>query len=284
MPVWNAEEWIGETLQSLADQTLAAWELVVVDDGSSDSSIEIVKLITMNWIQPVRIIRTVNRGPSVARNLGIASSLAEFIAFLDSDDLWEPDKLEEQVSALRTSPAAVGCVCGYRAFCAVSHRVLHTYVFEWNETALLKWLLAESFGPGLCSTLLVRSAALEATGGFDERLQIYEDFDLAWRLNSQGTVLSLPDVLMEYRLSASQNHRDANVGMRDFQQMMERDPLAQSPSLQRRAQANMKLIMALRQGSEVSLFGRVLLVSSAFRLAPLQPFRLLRGWLERRLR
>ena len=113
MPSYNAGRTIEASIQSVIDQSFDDWELVVVDDGSSDDSIE--RVLRLRAQDPrIQLFATPsNTGPAGARNLGIKHAKGRYIAFLDSDDLWLPDKLTQQLQALRAEGAAF-CCTGYR--------------------------------------------------------------------------------------------------------------------------------------------------------------------------
>jgi glycosyltransferase involved in cell wall biosynthesis len=111
VPVYNSERYLGETLQSIYNQDYQPIEVIVIDDGSTDSSDKIAKSF-----KNVQYIYQTNQGPSAARNTGINISQGEFIAFLDSDDMWMPDKLRLQISYLLSHPGV--------AF-VVAHRRMH---------------------------------------------------------------------------------------------------------------------------------------------------------------
>lgn len=101
MPCFNASQYIEETINSVISQTYLDWELIIVDDCSIDNSIEIVKSSHKNDLRVKLITLPKNVGVAVARNIGIEESRGRFIAFLDSDDLWYPDKLEKQISFMK---------------------------------------------------------------------------------------------------------------------------------------------------------------------------------------
>ncbi|MGI8668594.1 MAG: glycosyltransferase family 2 protein, partial [Aridibacter sp.] len=96
IPAYNAEQFISQTIESVLGQTLKDFEIVVVDDGSTDETAGIAE----SYGAPVRCIRKTNGGVSRARNTGIEHAVGKYIAFLDADDLWEPTKLEKQVALL----------------------------------------------------------------------------------------------------------------------------------------------------------------------------------------
>lgn len=108
VPVYNSERYLEDTLQSIFNQDYQPIEVIVVDDGSTDSSAKIAKSF-----KNIQYIYQANQGPSAARNTGITISQGEFIAFLDADDMWTPDKLSLQISYLLNHPG-VGFVVAHR--------------------------------------------------------------------------------------------------------------------------------------------------------------------------
>ena len=106
MPSFNSSEFIGESMESVLAQTFKNWELIIVDDCSSDNSVSVIE----NYCQNDKRIRLItskkNGGAGICRNTAIEASQGRYIAFLDSDDLWTPDKLEVQISAMQKSGAA----------------------------------------------------------------------------------------------------------------------------------------------------------------------------------
>src|SRR6478672_2666674 len=109
MPVYNGAAFVSRAIDSVLRQTVRDLELIVVDDGSTDDTREVVTAITDSRL---RYIHQQNRGPSVARNNGIRAASAEWIAFLDSDDYWLPTKLEAQLARAREVPDAGVIYCG----------------------------------------------------------------------------------------------------------------------------------------------------------------------------
>lgn len=101
IPAYNAERFLGEAIASVRDQSLAASEILVVDDGSSDRTAD----IACSWGGVVRLLQQQNQGPAAARNLAIGEAHGEFLAFLDADDLMTPDRLQLQIQMLREQPA-----------------------------------------------------------------------------------------------------------------------------------------------------------------------------------
>src|SRR5690349_10860248 len=109
MPIFNAETYIGEAIASVRHQTLLEWELLLIDDGSTDRS-EAIGQAAADTDDRIRLIirdAKANHGAAAARNAGIAAARGEFIAFLDADDLFDPEKLAQEVTLMRANPAAM---------------------------------------------------------------------------------------------------------------------------------------------------------------------------------
>jgi glycosyltransferase involved in cell wall biosynthesis len=112
VPVYNAEKYVSDTIQSLLAQTYENFEVIIVDDGSPDRSIEICRKFTDSRI---KIVQQPNRGLAGARNTGIRQAQGDYLSFIDADDLWTPEKLEKHVKHLNSSPS-VGVSFSYSAF------------------------------------------------------------------------------------------------------------------------------------------------------------------------
>jgi glycosyltransferase involved in cell wall biosynthesis len=196
IPAYNAAPFLAETLASALGQTLADIEVIVVDDGSKDHTAQVAQSFPA-----VRYVHQQNAGVSAARNTGAAHARGEFLAFLDSDDLWHPDKLRQQVEALRQHPDSVFCrteavsdptrqaeiVGGPRASGAP-----HELIPDFHTSFLVPYLTT--------STVMVRRSAFEAAGGFDTRLRIAEDVDFYLRvLVRQPLVVKMTQALVYKR-------------------------------------------------------------------------------------
>ncbi len=185
--------YLHETLESVVGQTFPHWELIVVDDGSTrpDAICEAVK-----GIDNARIVRQDNAGVSVARNVGFAHSSGDFIAYLDDDDIWRPDKLARQVDALCGDEAAGSCHSGYWFLDGSGENV--------GSVVRVRSALTESYLSGevdlpRINTLLVRRTVVERIGGFLSNLTLYEDCEFAFRVIQEGPVVSVPDPLVGWR-------------------------------------------------------------------------------------
>lgn len=113
IPLYNSAGWIEDAIQSVQDQTYKNWELIVVNDGSTDTGIEKIREIFKFNENSLLIIETENSGPAKARNRGILESKGDLVAFLDSDDIWHSRKLEIQIAKLNQSSGSVAVGCDY---------------------------------------------------------------------------------------------------------------------------------------------------------------------------
>jgi len=165
IPMYNASQTIDGTLASVCAQTYRNLDIVVVDDGSTDDSAAKVKA----WVshEPrLRLISRTNTGVAAARNHGAQHVKADFLAFVDSDDLWAPQKVEAQMSCLAKSPDTVGLIYSWYAHLDETDRVLSLS----HRPAVEGWVLREmlrSNAVGNGSSALIRRQAFEQAGGFD---------------------------------------------------------------------------------------------------------------------
>src|SRR5690625_63787 len=162
IPAYNSEQWIAETLESVSSQTYSNLEVIVVDDGSSDGTAEIVE----NHHDPrVRLVKQSNAGACAARNRALAEASGGFIQFLDADDLLSPDKIERQVVLLKDSPPGCLAVCSTVYFddgTDPKQGLFSPGYPELNSDYPLQWLLdLWTPGPGYCTTRwgMVQTAA-----------------------------------------------------------------------------------------------------------------------------
>jgi glycosyltransferase involved in cell wall biosynthesis len=188
VPFLNAERFLEETVQSVRDQTLADWELIFVDDGSTDGSTLIARDLAAKdeRIHYLEHPGHQNRGRDASRNLGAGHATAPYLAFLDADDVWEPDKLAEQVRLLENMPDVAmvdGAILYWSSWDPASTKpdrlVLTGGVTDRRldppEAALTLYPLGTGAGAGMFG--LVRRTAFDAVGGWEERLGcgMYDD-------------------------------------------------------------------------------------------------------------
>jgi len=183
LPFFNRAATLGRCVESVRAQTFTEWELVAVDDGSSDCSVEVVQQMAD---QRVRVLRhETNRGAGPARDTGMESARGEWLALIDSDDEWLPGKLAAQLAALEGSGAALGSC----AFHFVRDGATRLWPKPFDSSSWEKALHREcTFGFG--STLLIRREVALALGSFDRELPRHEDWDWVLRAFEAGHQLA----------------------------------------------------------------------------------------------
>jgi glycosyltransferase involved in cell wall biosynthesis len=198
LPVYNGEKTLRETIQSVLNQTFTDFELIIINDGSQDSTLEIISSIHDSRI---KVFSYPNSGVSASRNRGISHGMGEYITFIDADDLWTPDKLEKQLKVLQENPqAAVAyswtqCIDELGQF---SHRGSN---ISDSGDVYAKLLLVDFIESG--SNPLIRKQALIEVSGFDESLTHSEDRDLWLRLAARYHFVAVPFPQVLYRVSAA---------------------------------------------------------------------------------
>jgi len=198
MPAYNREKYISSAIESVLAQTFADWELIIVDDGSRDGTREIAERYAADHPGRITVIAQPNSGVVVARNTAIRAARGTYIAFIDSDDLWHPEKLARQVACFRFTPRAAFVYTGYDTIDADGRRdrtVRPDRRFRGNIHDLLWTEPNEILGP----TLMVRREAMFAVGLFDERLRAAENVDLRLKLARLGPIEYVDAVLYRYR-------------------------------------------------------------------------------------
>lgn len=189
IPTHNRAHMLREALVSVFDQTMLPKEVIVVDDGSTDSTKEVLR----EFGAEVTTIFSDHRGVSASRNAGWRSATGDWVAFLDSDDLWLPKKLQRQWEALEGNPLYKICYtdevwirCGRRVNPCKHHAKFSGWIFR---ESLPRCIISPS-------SVLLRKELLLELGGFDETLQVCEDYDLWLRLTARYPVLFVADKLI----------------------------------------------------------------------------------------
>lgn len=196
MPVFNAAAYVKETIDSALEQTYRDIEIIAVDDGSSDGSLALLR----SYEPRIKVLNQVNCGQGRARNRGVELSTGELLAFLDADDLWDPTKVERQVSVLTQHPDALAAYCDHRIIDAKGKVTGPSGALAQPRTSgqLLRNLILGNFiiSPSL---MMMRRTAFEQVGGFDESLRQNDDYDLWMRVAANGPILYMLDTLVSYR-------------------------------------------------------------------------------------
>jgi glycosyltransferase involved in cell wall biosynthesis len=198
VPAYNASRYILQAVHSVLGQSLTELELLVVDDGSTDDTREVLARVSDPRL---RVLSRTNGGPACARNQGCrAARASRYVAFLDADDWWDADKLASQIRYSDAHPdlAAAGC---FMRYVSSSGKVLGQTGQTLTPADLHRVAAGELF-PFPMSSLIVRRTALARSGLFDESFRCpgSEDLDFVSRLAQAGPLQCVPEVLGSYRV------------------------------------------------------------------------------------
>lgn len=199
IPLYNKQNAITHTLDSVFNQTVTNFEVIVVDDGSKDNSLQVVQAIKDSRL---RVIHKENGGVSSARNRGIKEAMGEYIALLDGDDLWEPTYLEEQMRMINDFPKA--------AMWGVSIAFIKgAKYYKWNQgmgngyRGYVENYFSIRHSDLFCSSsVVIRKDAFEVAGYFDERISSSEDLDMWYRIILHYPIAFYDKVLVYYNQDA----------------------------------------------------------------------------------
>lgn len=243
IPTYNYGRFITEAISSVLDQTCPPSEIIVVDDGSTDETADVVGAFT----EAVKYIRQDNAGVCAARNRGVSESTGELIAFLDADDTWEPSNLEKQVARFE-SDEEIGLVhCGMREFDGESGETIRFYMEGCEEGVadnLLLWEGPVIVGPG---AVTVSRKVFDHVGGFDTRMKVGEDWDFCYRVARLFKVGFVAEPLVNYRSHNAAAHRNVENmerGMLMFYEKAFATDDLEILKLRRRAYGNFHRVMA----------------------------------------
>lgn len=210
IPVYNGRDHLAAALESLIDQTRRDFEIIVVDDGSTDDVGDLVQKIAAG-LDPsgpaISLIRQDNAGVSAARNRGIAAARAEFVGFLDADDLWAPEKVARHLSLMSAQPSIELSFSGFDIIDAAGRNLFEGLTPHKGGLSLDTLMVRNVIHT---STVIARREALAACGGFDTGLSNYEDFDLWLRIAARrpGNIYGITEALACYRRHAAQTTKD----------------------------------------------------------------------------
>jgi len=199
IPTYNRASKLHKSLASVLAQTYTDFELLIIDDGSTDHTEEVVNSFGDDRIRYSRMAQ--NGGASAARNEGVRLAQCEWIAFHDSDDIWRPEKLEKQVAYAKAHPEYAMVYSSYLmhkdgdAFMVPNA----TWSGELEGDLFASLLVRNSIG---APTMLVRKSVLEEIGGFDTSLKSLEDWDLALRIAEKYQIGYVPEVLVDAYMSS----------------------------------------------------------------------------------
>ena len=248
LPTCNRTQYLKLAVESVFAQTYEDWELVIADDGSGEETRDYLRSLRHPRVRTLLLAHHGN--PALVRNAAIRAASARYLAFLDSDDLWAPSKLQKQIHALQHS----GARWSYTN-CDLVDAAGHPVPAEsrciappegWIFEPLLRLHVAISM-----PTIVAERAIIDEIGGFDERLRFAEWHDLCLRLALRGQAVSLPEPLCSVRLHDEHYSGDKVAAQRGWMQLYHKMiRLAPSPELRsycRRMRAQVSLNVARRQ-------------------------------------
>ena len=211
IPLYNKSEFILDALNSVATQTFHNWECIIVDDGSTDGSKQIVQDFVQthsgNWLLSSQL----NVGPSAARNIGISLAKGKYVAFLDADDFWHQQKLEHQFNFMESNEQLVLSLTQYIIFSHQNKIVMKLVTFSNIEKLLSGWLKMTGFGGLVETTGMIKASCLSPTNLFDTHLKTSEGLDFVLRWNKFGEIGLLKGTYSFYRISPNQLHKNESL-------------------------------------------------------------------------
>jgi glycosyltransferase involved in cell wall biosynthesis len=201
-PAYNVERWIGESIDSALRQTESRFELIVVDDGSTDGTPDIVRRKAATDPR-IRLVSTPNGGSAAARNAGLKVATAPLVSFLDGDDRWHPQLLHHLLATLRDAPPHTGAVFAHSRVMLASGR---TVSLRWQPSGLcdLDRILVENCPPHGGSSLLLRRSCFDEVGDFDTALPSATDFEMWLRIATHASTPAFVGIrrwLVDYRVT-----------------------------------------------------------------------------------
>jgi glycosyltransferase involved in cell wall biosynthesis len=212
IPTYNRAQLIGRSIHSVLNQTYQDFEIIVVDDGSTDNTAEVIKKFQEKEKRIRYIKQARNKGAAAARNTGIKNAKGEFIAFQDSDDEWLPGKLEKQMNVFENASPEVGIV--YTGFWRIENDKKTYIPFSWvkqKEGNIHKELLKGNFVT--TQSIVVRKKCFEKAGMFDENLPRLQDWELVIRLSKyyDFKCIDKPLMISYYTSNSISSNQDALI-------------------------------------------------------------------------
>ncbi|MEP9410713.1 MAG: glycosyltransferase family 2 protein [Candidatus Brocadia sp.] len=219
IPTYNRPEFLSSAIASVLNQTFQDFEIIVVDDGSKDNTPEVVNRLNNKKIKYIR--NEINKGEAGARNTGIMNSNSEYIAFLDDDDEWLPEKLALQVDLLKNSPTKVGVVyTGYIEVDKTSRKILQK-IFPIKRGYIHRDLFIKNY-VGVPSTVIVRRICFERIGLFDGNVVYPTDYDMWIRLSKEFHFEYIKKPLVKYYIHKNTISSNYEIRIQGIKVMLER--------------------------------------------------------------
>jgi glycosyltransferase involved in cell wall biosynthesis len=217
IPAYNAIRYLPETMETALGQSFTDFEVLVINDGSTDSTPEWVSAVTD---KRVRMVSQENKGLAGARNAGVIHALGEYIAFLDADDLWEPTKLEKQVRCLDEN-SSVGLVYTWTALADKDGKFTGRVIASHAEGNV--WQQLTEFNIiGCGSTPLIRRSCFDELGLFYEQVSPSDDWDMWLRIANKFDFKVIKEPLIRYRQHSNNSSKKCRVMLETSRVVIER--------------------------------------------------------------
>lgn len=210
MAVYNGGRYLNEAISSILDQTFRDFEFIIVDDGSTDGTKEIIEAF-QSADSRVRLIARENRGQTRSLNEAIWCSTGEYIARMDADDISLPNRLEKQVLLLDGNPEVGMCGAWIRMF---DDKIgfLQDYQYPVSNDSIRRGILFHC--PFAHPSVMVRSSVVKHVGAYDTSIRFAQDYELWTRIVFRYRTENIPEVLLHYRVHSGQMTKGYNFGMR----------------------------------------------------------------------
>lgn len=222
VPVFNGRAFILDALNSILDQSFTDWECILINDGSTDDSREVMEswILDNNLAHKFELVNTPNQGVSRSRNLGLELANGEIVAFLDCDDIWERNKLEFQYRILSSNPRAIGVVSSFYIVRVNGQKLLKAsrLIHHKSHRKLVQgWLSLTGNGALVSSGLLMRRNNLR----FNLQLSTTADLEFFVNLSVLGLVKVEPYPLVRYRIHSGQMHLNPEKLIEEYPRLLE---------------------------------------------------------------
>lgn len=227
IPNYNYSRYLADAVGSALNQTYENLEVIVVDDGSTDDSLKVLE----QFSDRIKVIAQQNAGVSAARNNGVAAGAGEYLAFLDADDVWHPEKIKKQVERFASEPSLGMVHVGVRDIDA-DGRELRTLLDGMQGDVAPELLISDRpviLGGG--SGIMITRRIFDDVGGFDQRLSTCADWDIFYQMGLRSKVAFIPYVLLDYRFHGSNMHGNLFRTERDAMLCLEKAFSSPSPQI-----------------------------------------------------
>lgn len=214
IPLYNKQKSVINTLLSVLNQTYQSFEVLVIDDGSTDESVNRVRSLNSNIIQ---IIQKPNGGVCSARNAGIQIAKNDYIAFLDADDIWSPDYLEKQVKSITDFNDAAMWGQNFAPIRDSKRELLLTGLPEGYRGYITDYFKMKRVSDLFCSSsVVVKKDVFDKVGFFDERIKYSEDLDMWYRIILNFPVVFSDEILVNYNHDSENRALRKRIRLKDF--------------------------------------------------------------------